>query len=325
MEDEHHNADLTEGSNVQASRQEGTEDDVEEMEEHPEMDELSPDVGHSRNRRIHSALDVHYVSTAKKESDDNRESEAGEDPAVPARPVQNPEQPHPAGNGSKSTKATRNGSWKRKGRRPTQLINVLRINGLRNNSITAADSTRSLVEEILLGEINKDAEKVSRVTNPARRKQLKTKIMHTLSYSEALGERLMVLQDANDSLVGSSLRLKKFKKQKLDKRREYLAIQRERQELAVKMDQIREHHFYEKAAFDAQNELSNSIFDIQMAIRSGRKQAQHQGREDEGPYAPLKMVLENVAKNVDSGGLLASAKSFNRILERAASFLEGRA
>ena len=95
----------------------------------------------------------------------------------------------------------------------------------------------------------------------------------------------------------------------------------------MEQDDVQTQYHAEKAEVESQNTLSDDMFAIEAAIKKGREKARRQGRENEGPDIPLSMLLDNIARDVGSrgGGLLASVKSFNGLLERAAGWLEGRA
>ncbi|KAF2797067.1 hypothetical protein K505DRAFT_236297 [Melanomma pulvis-pyrius CBS 109.77] len=161
----------------------------------------------------------------------------------------------------------------------------------------------------------------------ARKKQIKTRINLQLSFKEALSERMLDLQDVNDSLTTRAHKLKLFKRHNSELRKDILATQNSRQELAFEYDNVLAEFDMEKEAFEATNRLSTSMFDIQAAIQRGRDRARGEGRVDEGPDIPLSMFLANVGRDVGSlgGGLLDQTRRFNGLLEKAADFLEGRA
>jgi DNA-dependent RNA polymerase auxiliary subunit epsilon len=171
------------------------------------------------------------------------------------------------------------------------------------------------------------SEKLQTCQNSDRRKELRSEINLSLSFKESLNEKLLDLQDANDVLSTNFKKMKLFKRDKAELRKEILAIQNNRQDIALEQDDVQAEFEAEKARVDARNTLSENMFNIEAAIRSGREKARKEGRDDEGPAIPLGMLLDTVGRDVGShgGGLLANVKSFNGLLERAAGWLEGRA
>jgi len=210
---------------------------------------------------------------------------------------------------------------------PKHAISVMRIKGSAVRGITVADTTRTVLEETINHRLNRMAESLQTSQDSDRRKELRSEINLSLSFKESLNEKLLDLQDANDVLSANFKKIKLFKRDNTELRKEILGLQNSRQEIAIEHDYVQAHFDAEKAKVDARNTLSDNMFDIEAAIKNGREQARKQGRENEGPEIPLSMLLETVGKDVGSrgGGLLANVKSFNGLLEKAAGWLEGRA
>ena len=210
---------------------------------------------------------------------------------------------------------------------PKFAISVMRMKGYGVRGITVADTTRTLVEEAIDHRLGRILEKMQTLQDSARRKEVRSEVNLALSFKESLSEKLLDLQDANDVLTTNLKKLKIFKRDNAELRKDILALQNGRQEIALEHDDIQAEFEAEKAKVEARNTLSTNMFDIEAAIQNGRKKATQEGREGEGPDVPLSMLLEMVSRDVGSigGGLLAHVKSFNNTLERAASWLEGRA
>lgn len=210
---------------------------------------------------------------------------------------------------------------------PKFAISVMRMKGYGVRGITVADTTRTLVEEAIDHRLGRILEKMQTLQDSARRKEVRSEVNLALSFKESLSEKLLDLQDANDVLTTNLKKLKIFKRDNAELRKDILALQNGRQEIALEHDDIQAEFEAEKAKIEARNTLSTNMFDIEAAIQNGRKKATQEGREGEGPDVPLSMLLEMVSRDVGSigGGLLAHVKSFNNTLERAASWLEGRA
>ena len=210
---------------------------------------------------------------------------------------------------------------------PKHAISVMRIKGSAVRGITVADTTRTLLEETIDRRLNRMTESLQASQDSDRRKQLRSEINLSLSFKESLNEKLLDLQDANDVLSTNSKKIKLFKRENAELRKEILSLQNSRQEIAIEQDYVQARFEAEKAKVEARNMLSDNMFDIEAAIKNGREQARKEGRENEGPDIPLSMLLETVGKDIGScgGGLLANVKNFNGLLEKAAGWLEGRA
>lgn len=193
--------------------------------------------------------------------------------------------------------------------------------------ITVADTTRTILEEAIDHRLNRMLEKAQILSDPARRKEMRSEVNLALSFKESLNEKLLDLQDANDVLTTNLKKRRIFKRDNAELRKDILALQNGRQDIALEHDDVQSEFDSEKARVESKNTLSMNMFDIETAIQNGRTKARQEGREDEGPDIPLSMLLEMVGRNVGStgGGLLANVKSFNSTLERAAGWLEGRA
>lgn len=216
---------------------------------------------------------------------------------------------------------------RRKSVGPKHTISVMRIKGSTVRGITVADTARTILEKTIDQRIQRMAEKQHTSQDAAHRKELRGGINLALSFKESLEEKLLDLQDANDVLSINFKKLKVFKRDNAGLRRDILALQNGRQEVALEQDDVQADYDAEKSRIDVKNTVSSNMFDIEAAIQQGRERARRLGREDEGPHVPLPLVIEDVSRAVGSsnGGLLSSMKGFNALLEKAAAWLEGRA
>ncbi|ORX98075.1 hypothetical protein BCR34DRAFT_157190 [Clohesyomyces aquaticus] len=333
--------DMTESmqhSTVEDHRQRSTE--TEDLDEE-DLDELSPEVAPRAKGRAGPVPEVHNISSGEEESDVYSESEPEEENAATPipRPAPAPREPAslPVSSKAKVTKKAADKAKatqdepprKRQKHGPYETIEVMRTKGARSKGVNVVDSTKKILDTQILRIIGQQYARVNLAAennNRDKEKQLKKHVMPTVKFREHVEEHLLFLQDVHHSLSTSAINVKRFQKQKLDARLEFLEIQKEREQIAWKMDHMREDYLHEKGNWDAENDLSAAMFDIQEAIRSGRKRAREAGREDEGPDIPLKMMLEDLAHGIGSShGFLGAVRSFNGDLERAAGFLEGRA
>ncbi|KAH7405871.1 hypothetical protein DE146DRAFT_715048 [Phaeosphaeria sp. MPI-PUGE-AT-0046c] len=295
-----------------------------------QLDELSPDKDRNvaaQRQTLKRPRDVVILSDGE-ESDEYEEPEEEEDPVpTPPRSRSTTKRASP-----KRTQNIRQSSEKppRKRHRflgPKQAISVMRIKGSTVRGITVADTTRTILEETInhrLGRLNEAAQASQ---DPARRKELRGELNMSLSFKESLNEKLLDLQDANDILSTNFKKMKLFKRDNAELRKDILAHQNNRQEVAIEHDDVQAEHDAEKAGVDARNKLSEDMFSIEAAVQAGREKARREGREDEGPHVPISMLIGMVGRDVGSagGGLLGNIKMFNTALEKAAGWLEGRA
>jgi hypothetical protein len=295
-----------------------------------EIDELSPDRTGTLQQPARFAQrkeDAVEISSASEDSDEYEEPEAEpeEEGEPTSRPIAKRSSPKQAQRVKPSTEKPPRKRQKFLG--PKHAISVMRIKGSAVRGITVADTTHTILEETIDHRLNRMAEQLQTSQDSDRRKELRSEINLSLSFKESLIEKLLDLQDANDVLSTNFKKTKLFRRDNAELRKEILGLQNGRQEIAIEQDNVQAEYDAEKAKVEARNTLSDSMFEIEAAIKSGRDKARKEGREDEGPEIPLRMLLETVGKDVGSrgGGLLANVKGFNGLLERAAGWLEGRA
>ncbi|KAF1974410.1 hypothetical protein BU23DRAFT_579835 [Bimuria novae-zelandiae CBS 107.79] len=291
------------------------------------LDELSPEAKRTQKPPSKQRLvaqpaphhdDIVEVSSAEEESVQEELGEEDEPtirvlPAAKEKPVRRAKDPAPR--------------KKRKFSGPKQAISVMRIKGSTVKGVTVADTTRTILEENMDNQVQRMASKLGTTEDSSRRKKLRGHINLALAFKESLVEKLMDLQDANDTLSAGFKKRKLLRKGNIERRKEILTIQNRRHEVALEMDDERAVYDAEKEKAEAKSKLSSNLFEIQAAIQSGRERARRENREDEGPERPLSMLLETVGRQVGSvgGGLLGTIHHFNERLEGAAGWLEGRA
>jgi hypothetical protein len=296
-------------------------------EEKDQLDELSPDKdrrAEMSSRPAKRSKEVISVSDGE-ESEEYEEPEPEDEPTPPSRTVAQRPSPKRAQHIKPSSEKPPRKRHRFLG--PKHTISVMRIKGSTVRGITVADTTRTILEETIDHSLNRMAEKLQASQDSTRRKELRGMLNMSLSFKESLNEKLLDLQDANDVLSTNFKKMKLFKRDNAELRKDILRLQNNRQDIALEQDDVQAHYDSEKARVDARNKLSEDMFSIEAAIQNGRKKARTEGREDEGPQIPLSMMLGMVGQDVGSsgGGLLSNVKIFNGALERAAGWLEGRA
>lgn len=300
---------------------------ISEMEvENDEVDELSPDKerGARTAKQAAPRRETEAVELSDNEESGYEEPEPEEEPEP--TPVSATKRPSPKRKQPPKPSTEHAPRKRHKFLGPKHAISVMRIKGSTVRGITAADTTRTILGETIDHRLTRMAEKMQTSKDSARRKELRSEINLSLSFQESLNEKLLDLQDANDILSTNFKKMKLFKRDNAELRKDILALQNSRQEIALEHDNVQAEYDAEKAVVDARNKLSEDMFDIGAAIQNGRRKARKEGRENEGPEIPLSMLLGMVGRDVGSvgGGLLANVKSLNNALERAAGWLEGR-
>jgi hypothetical protein len=325
--------------------------DVEEINDNDEADEISPE---SERVRRSPAKPAFYTSStvnlpsnamssdrpaereqeedeeAEEEEEEAEEEEEEEEEEPTPRPAPAPKrtQARTSPKHNKRPKAIDKPPRKRqKLGGPIQSIQVMRLKGSKVKGYTVADTTRTAMEEYIDERVALLSSRFQGTQDLTRRKQIKTRINLQLSFKEALSERMLDLQDVNDSLTSRAHKLKLFKRHNAELRKEILATQNSRHEIALEYDNVLAEFEAEKEAFESRNNLSTAMFDIQAAIRRGKEKQEELDRVEDGPDIPISMFLETCGRDVGSvgGGLLDKLSKFNGVLERAAGFLEGRA
>lgn len=303
------------------------EQEEELVTEEEDVDELSPKPAHIRKPSQKPLDRERVVAALSEEVSDAYEEESDPEDTQETRHEQAAKRPQPDLAQKAKPTSDKPPRKRQKFLGPKLSIAVMRMKGYGVRGVTVADTTRTLLEEALDGRLAKMIEKMQTTQDSARRKELRGDINMSLSFKESLNEKLMDLQDANDVLTTNLKKVKLFKRDNAALRKEILALQDSRQEVALEHDDVQADFEAEKTRVEARNTLSADMFDIEAAIHNGRKKARKEGREDEGPELPLSMLLETVGRDVGSfgGGLLTRVRSFNGALERAAGWLEGKA
>lgn len=302
-----------------------------DAEEEEEIDEISPEVERTKRHQQKSLpveVDAAIISSDEESHyEDQLEEGIEEETIQPIRrliPV--PRARSPAKKKPRIQPADGELPKKRQKRGPMQAIQVMRLKGFGVKGLTVVDTTRTVMEEWVTYRINRMTEKLATIQDPVRAKEVRQHRNVVLAYREKLDDILLDLQDANNSSIDNASKIQHLKRDNKRLLTEYLAIQRDRDQVALENDEITEAFKQEKKEVEDRHKLSASLYDIQAAIQAGMDKARKEGREDEGPEIPIKMLLDNVAKDVrSSSGLLSRVRNFNGVLDRTAGILEGRA
>ena len=197
---------------------------------------------------------------------------------------------------------------------------------IRLPGVNAVDVLAQITEEILSHQITEFHEQSQIAVSQTVRSELKRKRGVVQLFNASLSDRLFELTEAVDAGTALKGRLKGVLREKLRLREEFLSIRKQREDLALKMDEIRTEHRERVRSKKERDDINAAMFDIEAAVLRGKENAEKEGRENEGPEMPLEMLLENRARDVgsDGGGLLEKVKEFNDALESAAAIFESR-
>ncbi|KAI1132681.1 hypothetical protein F5Y10DRAFT_230529 [Nemania abortiva] len=172
-------------------------------------------------------------------------------------------------------------------------------------------------------------EEASQADGPANRKIFRTKLRVVEAFQEELRTQLQSQTIALDNLRTLKKRVRAAQKEKLALRNEILRIRAEREQVALKIDAVRERHETANQQTLSQLGLSSTMDDIELAIENG-KMAPELGPKEEkmAELANLDLLISQITNQVsvtgDGGGALKQIRDFNMFLERAAIALEGR-
>ncbi|KAK7518889.1 hypothetical protein IWZ03DRAFT_374906 [Phyllosticta citriasiana] len=210
-----------------------------------------------------------------------------------------------------------------------ELANPRFQNPVRVPGVNAVDVLAEFMSEKMEDISARLQEAVANETDKAQRSKLKRQANTVGEFGRELDSQLLHLREA--TYAGDSLkaRLKTTRKRREMLTQEFLDIRKERDEIALKMDAVRQKHEEAEVARKRDQNLNAAIFDIELAVQRGKQKAEREGTQDETPEMPLDWILDDVAGTVSSsgngGGLLQKVKGFNAFLEHAAGVLEGRA
>lgn len=143
------------------------------------------------------------------------------------------------------------------------------------------------------------------------------------AFGSEIDSRLFEMSVAIEHRLTIEARVKKAKKAKIDAQNEWMELRRQREETALKCDNIRARNQTIEAEGKETYELSEQLHELEMLIEKPELD------DERGVGDGLEYMLRSVAMTVSSdagagNGLLAQVKDYNRQLERTALLLEGR-
>jgi hypothetical protein len=194
------------------------------------------------------------------------------------------------------------------------------------NSIKTKFTDRSAPNAIdVLAQICREtiANAISKLSTSTGTREGKRKRSALEAFSSEIDSRLFDMSVAIEHRLTMEARVKKAKKAKTDAQNEWMAIRREREEIALKCDAIRARYQMMEAEGKETYELSERLHELEMLVE--KPELGGEGGASEGLEYLLRSVAVTVSGAAGAGdGLLAQVKDFNQQLERTALLLEGR-
>jgi hypothetical protein len=143
------------------------------------------------------------------------------------------------------------------------------------------------------------------------------------AFSSEIDSRLLDMSVAIEHRLTMEARVKRARKAKADAQNEWMQVRQQREEIALKCDDIRARNQIMEADGKETYELSEQLHGLEMVVEKPELD------EEYGASEGLEYMLRSVAMTVSGAagagdGLLARVKEYNRQLERTALILEGR-
>ncbi|KAL2013207.1 hypothetical protein VTN00DRAFT_732 [Thermoascus crustaceus] len=165
--------------------------------------------------------------------------------------------------------------------------------------------------------------------NAAKRAEWTRKRKAVEAFATELEGRLFEMSEVLDSNFVLNMRLRRAKREMGDLRNRLVQVRRRREEVAIRMDEVRRRHAEGEGESMSRSSINNSLHSLELALDRSRHNNNNDDDDDEPSTAGLEFTLRSLAQDVSSsapgsqGGLLHLIKSFNAQLERTARALEG--
>ncbi|KAL4780714.1 hypothetical protein BJX76DRAFT_337304 [Aspergillus varians] len=192
--------------------------------------------------------------------------------------------------------------------------------------VNPADVLAQICRETLEKTLTTLKNGIANEANTARRAEWTLRRKAVEAFGTELEGRLFDLSEMLDSNFMLSAKVKKAKRNMMDRRNRLDQVRREREAIALRMDAVRREHAKEEHAGVARSTINHSLHNLDLALERGQSRT---STEDEPLTAGLEFRLRSMAQKVSStvagaqGGLLNQIKAFNAQLAKAAQQLEG--
>ncbi|TVY84711.1 hypothetical protein LSUE1_G001065 [Lachnellula suecica] len=196
----------------------------------------------------------------------------------------------------------------------------------KRGGVNAIDVLSGLCQEIVTSGLERIEEGRNVAEDRLLQREYATKWRALKSFGEELQARLREHTINLDNSYSLERRVREQQKKKLGLRDDILRVRAERQQIALRMDEIRIKHESEANKAQERDTLNTATYDIELAVERGKSSHPIVAADGSVKRSGLDVLLKGVAGEVsnksDSGGVLKHIKDFNAFLERAASALE---
>ncbi|KAF3480627.1 AT hook domain-containing protein [Arthroderma uncinatum] len=201
---------------------------------------------------------------------------------------------------------------------------------LSRSGVNAADVLSQICRETLEKTISTLESAIERESNRARQVEWTRKRKAVEAFGSELDGRLFEMSELLDSNFILAMRLKKEKKEVFTLRNQLMDLRKEREEIALRADEVRRRYSADENAKIEHGTINNALHDLQLAVDRSQKNAGKGSVDSTNPFVGLEFLLRTVSQDVCSsssnfhGGLLSQVKAFNSQLERTAALLDRR-
>lgn len=199
---------------------------------------------------------------------------------------------------------------------------------MKRSGVSAIDVLSSICKEIVGIQLGSLEQMGNSCEDSASRREYKTKWNAVEAFGKELQLRLLTQAINLDNAYSLERRVRDALKKKNALREEVLQVRKEREQVALRMDEIRMKHEREKINAQNRDSLNAAVHDIEMAIEMGKSNQTSANIDHSTDLVGMELLIKRVAGEVSvqghSGGILKEIKEFNAFLERAALALEAK-
>ncbi|KAK2845245.1 hypothetical protein FQN49_005914, partial [Arthroderma sp. PD_2] len=201
---------------------------------------------------------------------------------------------------------------------------------LSRSGVNAADVLSQICRETLEKTISTLESAIERESNRARQVEWTRKRKAVEAFGSELEGRLFEMSELLDSNYVLAMRLKKEKKEVLALRNQLMDLRKEREEIAIRADEVRRRFSADESAKTEHGTINNALHDLQLAVDRSQKNGGRGSVDSTNPFVGLEFLLRTVSQDVSCstpdfhGGLLNQVQMFNSQLEKTAALLDRR-
>ncbi|RFU26401.1 hypothetical protein B7463_g9928, partial [Scytalidium lignicola] len=198
----------------------------------------------------------------------------------------------------------------------------------KRGGVNAIDVLSQISQEIIQSGLNTLAEGGVNADDPVLKQEYRTKWQAVDAFAREIQTRLLEHTINLDNTGVLEKRIRDEQRRKLGLREEILKIRAEREQVALRMDEIRIKHEANTSSAQDADILNSNIYDIELALERGKTKHPHDPANGVVDMTGTELLLKRVAQEASckssTGGILKQVKQFNAFLERAALALEAK-